>query len=91
MLRDEVAKECGILLRGPLPPHVGRHRVRLQAAPGLGVARERRGAIDRELEGARRHRRELEPVPVPAASAISLASMTVSASPPTRATTGNAP
>src|SRR5678816_934632 len=31
------------------------------------------------------------PVPVPAASAISLASMTVSESPPTRATMGNAP
>ena len=90
-LRDERAKERGVALRGPRPADVGGHRAQLHAPPRHAVARS---ALARPIASSSWPRvtgANWMPVPAPAASAISLASTTVSARPPTRATIGMAP
>ena len=84
-------KERSVLLRRTGPADVGSHRAQLQTAPNCRIAPQHHGASHRELEMSSRHRRELDARAGTAASAISLASITVSASPPTRATTGTVP
>ena len=90
--RHELAVHPRVVLRRTAPAHVDRHRVQLQPMPRrravatATTARSSASASASCVTGA-----NMTPVPPPAASAISLASTTVSRRPPTRATTGIVP
>ena len=88
----QFAIQIRIALRRLPPTDVGGHRARLQAPPEHRILPQRERAIDRECQLLAVRRRELEAGRDPAPrSRRRCASTTVSASPPTCVTTGNAP